>query len=258
MADSFDDAMMGKQPRYMRVANEIAREIKAGTFPLGSLLPSESQLVDRFQVSRATVREALKRLASLGLVSPQHGIGTRVQSDGVKTHYIVSMRSIADIAQYGGIETEFLLKQRTTVTSSPDHYPQLSAIVGQKWCKLEGKRVVADDDKADDDKPVIAYSEIYIRHPYAVLVEDKSRFRTPFYTVIANHTGQSIVRIEQEIEAAPLNAEQAMALNCAAGDAGMTIVRRYYSLENEPVEVTLSVYPAGRFTYRLHLQLETV
>lgn len=245
--------MLDHQPRYMRVANALAGDIRVGTIQPGDLLPTEAQLVERFGVSRATVREALKRLASLGLVVPQHGVGTRVVSRDIRTHYIVSMRTPADVAQYGGIDTAFALAQRETVRATIGMRPQLSTIVGQKWERLTGLRVIADENDS-----VIAWSQIYLRHPYDELIPPGGYFRTPFYTLIAEQSGQPIIRIEQEIEAASLTAAQADVFGCAEGSAGLVIVRRYYTRENEPIEVTVSVYPAGRFTYRLQMQLERI
>jgi GntR family transcriptional regulator len=44
----------------------------------GGLLPSESELAQRFGVSRATIREALAKLEFAGVVIRRHGIGTYV------------------------------------------------------------------------------------------------------------------------------------------------------------------------------------
>src|SRR5690606_21631488 len=83
--------------RYLIVTDTLVREIGAGTYPTGTLLPREAELIERFQVSRTTIREALKRLSSMGLVATIHGVGTRVEAREVKTSYLVAMRSIKDV-----------------------------------------------------------------------------------------------------------------------------------------------------------------
>src|SRR6476619_3678916 len=64
-------------------ADDIARvledEIGAGQIPPGTVLRQE-QLSDRFDVSRTPVREALRRLAALGLVTFEPNRGVRVRS----------------------------------------------------------------------------------------------------------------------------------------------------------------------------------
>jgi DNA-binding GntR family transcriptional regulator len=64
-------------------ADDIARvledEIVGGAIPPGTVLRQE-QLSERFEVSRTPVREALRRLAALGLVSFEPNRGVRVRS----------------------------------------------------------------------------------------------------------------------------------------------------------------------------------
>ena len=48
--------------RYLQVARTLRKEIVDGVYPVGSQLPTEQQLCERFEVSRYTVREALRRL----------------------------------------------------------------------------------------------------------------------------------------------------------------------------------------------------
>src|SRR5213080_3852551 len=64
-------------------ADDIARvledEIVGGLIPPGTVLRQE-QLSERFKVSRTPIREALRRLAALGLVSFEPNRGVRVRT----------------------------------------------------------------------------------------------------------------------------------------------------------------------------------
>jgi GntR family transcriptional repressor for pyruvate dehydrogenase complex len=62
-----------------RLAEQFERDILAGKFAPGDMLPSERDISAQLGVSRNVVREALGRLASLGLVRRAHGSGTRVE-----------------------------------------------------------------------------------------------------------------------------------------------------------------------------------
>lgn len=69
-------------PAARNVADMLAAQIVEG-YELGSQLPSEADLAARFEVSRVTVREALKILAGQGLVSLARGRrATVTQPDG--------------------------------------------------------------------------------------------------------------------------------------------------------------------------------
>ena len=56
-----------------QIANAIRDAIVSGDMIVDERLPSEAELSDQFQVSRPTVREALKRLAAQSLIRTQRG-----------------------------------------------------------------------------------------------------------------------------------------------------------------------------------------
>jgi DNA-binding FadR family transcriptional regulator len=60
------------------VTHGIGRAIVEGEFPVGSTLPGDAELMERFGVSRTALREAMKTLAAKGLIEPKTKVGTRV------------------------------------------------------------------------------------------------------------------------------------------------------------------------------------
>lgn len=67
---------------YQQVAAAIREAILSGEFEPGAPLPSEAQLIERYEVSRPTVRNAISALRAEGLVEVRHGKGSFVRSDG--------------------------------------------------------------------------------------------------------------------------------------------------------------------------------
>lgn len=65
---------------YQQVAAEIRSGIATGEYEPGSLLPSEAQLVERYKVSRPTVRKAIAALRAEGLIEVIHGKGSYVRA----------------------------------------------------------------------------------------------------------------------------------------------------------------------------------
>lgn len=63
---------------HAQVVNELGKAIVAGAFPVGSILPGDAELAQRFKVSRTVLREAMKTLAAKGLIVPRARVGTRV------------------------------------------------------------------------------------------------------------------------------------------------------------------------------------
>lgn len=60
------------------VINEVGRAIVSGDMPVGSSLPGDAEMMNRFGVSRTVLREALKTLEAKGLVEARPKVGTRV------------------------------------------------------------------------------------------------------------------------------------------------------------------------------------
>jgi DNA-binding FadR family transcriptional regulator len=69
---------MARADLVSQVARHFEECILSGSLAPGDLLPSEREISAELDVSRSVVREALGRLASLGLVQSVHGSGTRV------------------------------------------------------------------------------------------------------------------------------------------------------------------------------------
>ncbi|HET6353203.1 GntR family transcriptional regulator [Streptomyces sp.] len=79
-------------PLYQQVAAAIRQGIAVGEFPPGSPLPSEAQLIERYEVSRPTVRNAIAALRSEGLIEVRHGKGSFVK--GTPTPPLIIERTI--------------------------------------------------------------------------------------------------------------------------------------------------------------------
>jgi GntR family transcriptional regulator len=69
---------MAQQPMYQQIADELRKQIEAGILKPGAQLPTEFELRERHQASRNTIRDAIKRLMSQGLVETRPGQGTFV------------------------------------------------------------------------------------------------------------------------------------------------------------------------------------
>jgi len=63
---------------YQRIAEDLRKQIESGKLRPGEQLQTETEMGKRFAASRTTVREAIKRLNTLGLVETKAGLGTFV------------------------------------------------------------------------------------------------------------------------------------------------------------------------------------
>ena len=69
------------QPKYLQVAAELRRAIRAGTYPVGSELPSTAKLTQSYGVSTTVVRAAIRELRDEGLVLGHSGKAVYVTAE---------------------------------------------------------------------------------------------------------------------------------------------------------------------------------
>lgn len=69
------------RPKYVEVADSLRGAIAAGTYPVGSELPSTARLTESFGVSTTVVRAAVRELQSEGLVIGQPGKAVYVRAE---------------------------------------------------------------------------------------------------------------------------------------------------------------------------------
>jgi DNA-binding GntR family transcriptional regulator len=67
-----------KGPLYLQVKNILKDRILHGEYPMGANIPAEPQLESEFNVSKITVRNAIKELVQEGFLETKSGKGTRV------------------------------------------------------------------------------------------------------------------------------------------------------------------------------------
>lgn len=67
-----------KKPLYLQIKNIIKDRILHGAYPIETNIPSEPQLETEFEVSKITVRNAIKELVQEGYLETSSGKGTKV------------------------------------------------------------------------------------------------------------------------------------------------------------------------------------
>ena len=65
-------------PRWLQIVETLRARIADGTYPVGSKLPSETDLMKEFGVSRPTVQRAMQDMAARGEAKREHGVGSFV------------------------------------------------------------------------------------------------------------------------------------------------------------------------------------
>lgn len=93
------------------VVEHLTTRIKSDDLKVGEKLPTESEIMQVYGVSRTVVREAISQLKAAGLVETRHGIGTFVLAPshhlGLQNSSIVTVRDVLDVLEVRiSLETE--------------------------------------------------------------------------------------------------------------------------------------------------------
>src|SRR5260370_12632448 len=103
---------MSGSPLYERVESVLAGDIADGSLPPETQLSSEEGLVERFKVSRTTVRKAIQNLVERGLVEVRRGKGTFVTQPKITQELTELTGFVEDMQAAGRTPTARLLDKR--------------------------------------------------------------------------------------------------------------------------------------------------
>lgn len=140
---------MAQQPMYRQIADVIRRQIESGELPRGGRLPTEIELCKRYNASRNTIRDAIKRLISLRLVETRPGQGTFVTQS---TDPFVTTLSTDPAAGGGGGEGTSRLSALASVDPGqhqPKPWPSTPEVrveIPQPWMRRR-LRLLSDSDQ---------------------------------------------------------------------------------------------------------------
>lgn len=235
-----------KEPRYLRIARELAADIGARSWPLGERMPPEPELAARFGVSRETLRNALREVESWGLVSRRKGDGTRVRRLAPVERFDTSLNSLEELTQYGRDAVREVAEVAEVAVDA-----ELAAVTG---FPVGAARARLTTLRRAEEGSVVSWSQVYLAPEDAAVVSGELGRSTRLISdLLAERTGRTTHRVDQQVRAVPMPAEPAAALGLETGCPALEFVRRYFDAAGELFEVTVGVHPGGSFSYRTTL-----
>jgi GntR family transcriptional regulator len=234
-----------KGPRYQELADLLQREIETETYPVGTRMPTELELCNRFGVSRFTVREALRRLIDNGMVLRRQGSGTIVVSKNPTMMFIQKLNSIEELLQYS-IDTVLKVKSSAPVNIDGKTARIIGSDAGEPWHKIESIRYL------DENSP-ICWTDVYVRPEHQTLADRIGEDTTPVFMVIEKEFGVIAREVTMDLFAGSMEETKAWAMGVKPGSPTLIIVRKYKDKTGQIFEVSVSEHPAGRFTFSIDL-----
>lgn len=106
------------EPLYHQVTEEIRRRVTSGEWRPGDRVPSERRLAELLDVSRITVRHAVRLAVADGLLTQQRGVGTFVGAATRLEQDLFSIRSFErTLAEQGQVATTDIDRSEITMSN---------------------------------------------------------------------------------------------------------------------------------------------
>jgi DNA-binding GntR family transcriptional regulator len=208
------------------VRSELRRAIIEGEFPQGSKLPNEEALRERYNVSRITLREAVRGLIEDGYVVRRQGSGTYVTRGPALRNSLDTNFSYTEYLESTGIRTSKEILEAKKILANDELAEDLDVAPGTEL--VEVRRV-----RNADRRPAI-YSIDSLPAEIVNHRTDRKAFRGSLYRLLFDR-GHTVDHARTIITPVVADAALAEILDVAAGTPLQHLHQIDYDAKGRPV-----------------------
>lgn len=237
-----------KVPLYHQVALLLRTEIAEGVYEVGSRIPTESDLGQRFSVSRITIRQAVENLVQDGILERKQGRGTFVVSTP-RRDTVTELAGTLDVVESLAENTEVRLIAATFVVPPTSVARQLQIDPLRDDTALKVTRV-----RLAHGLP-FEYLTNWVAPPWSSRVNLEA---LKVHSLVASlkQAGVTLDEADQVISATLATPETGVWLEAPAGSPLLKGYRVYYA-QTRPLMILESLYRPDRYAYRVRLSLKS-
>lgn len=234
---------MERKILYQSVAEDLKKKILNNTYAVGDFLPTEIELEKIYDVSKITIRNAIKMLVSEGYVTKQSGKGTTVISNRLFNR-LSKAESFSSILENNGndVKKKIVSIREISANDSPTDF-ELNQITG---CITEVTKVYELNDQ-----PFIIF-----KHYLPFKLDESSREElnhVSLYQVI-KEMGEMVNRFDDDFYGCLLNENQQAALK-TDDQVGIKRIRKSYDQMDNLVEYAEAIYLTNKFPYKIKYEI---
>jgi len=227
-------------PRYIQIADSLLDQIESGELPPGTRLPPERKLSELFEVNRLTLRRALDRLATRGLIVRQHGKGNFVTKPKIErqTGRLISFTS--------GMERRGLVPGAKVITF--EQRPVVSAIAKQMKIPVLTPVYYGRRLRLINQEPVMLEEFWMPVHAFPSFERhDLTNHST--YEIMESEYGISMLKARRSFEPTIATEYEAKLLGIEAGAPVMLLRRLGFDQKDRCLEYGKDLYRGDRFRF---------
>ena len=231
--------------RHEQISDWVRTQIEEGRYQVDEQLPSESELCERFDVSRITVRRALQTLESEELIYRRQGLGSFVKEPRAKP----GMARLTDFAQdmaQAGLEATSEVLFHGQENASPLVATKLEVEPDTPVVQLDRLRL-------GDGRPM-AFDRTWLPLFYGQLLERYDLQTETIYGILEREYELPVLRGQYRIEAVNARKELVQPLEVEEGQALLRIDRLSLTAGERCVYFQQRYYRTDRVAYELELE----
>lgn len=217
--------------KYQLVAQKIKEHINKNNLQQGDKLPKIAELMERFQVGKSTILQALSLLDQEGVVYKVQGAGIFVRMPAKKGYMTLG----ADLGFAISFSSTDVYKKDVKV-EEVDHAPEDLA---KDWFPLEPAYKVMRTI-CDKRGPLLREESYYLKRYVSFLTEALAE--GSLFKYIQDALGLEIRFADQYLKMRKLTDEEAKLLDCEKGDPTLEINEIHYLANGEPFDLAKLVY----------------
>jgi len=165
---------------YRKIFDEISTLIDLGEYPVGSRLPTERQLAERFQVSRPTIREAIIALDATNKVSVKTGSGVYVLEKTAKDRF-----DYQEISPFEVIEAR-VLREFHSIIANATHNTIIAKQIHTLWELQENTEHIKEAHQSVCDSQDVKRIKEHKDIMQAIIEHDANAARTAMHKHFSN------------------------------------------------------------------------
>ena len=203
-------------PKYLAIYRVLADRITEGRYPADAPLPAQRELVEEFDVSLMTVRQAIRALEADGLLETRHGVGTFVRRPAF-AYGLTGLRSLAQDLVEQGIELETEVLDARLVVPPADVAGRLGIVAGGRVLAVE--RLRSTRSPSGEPVPLLLQTSYLPEGTGSRIAADELREQS-LYRLLET-SGRPVREASETIQAVALTVEQARALRREPGSPAL-------------------------------------
>lgn len=231
-------------PLYYQLMDIIIEDIKSGKYKENDKLPSERELCEMYDISRATVRQTIQELEKEGYIYKQHGKGTFVSPERFKQDLLKFYSFTEEMKKIGKRPSSKVL-QFEIVDIDGKISEKMNLPVGKKVYKFTRLRLA-------DEKPIMVETS-YIPYSRFQGISRNDLEEQAMYDIFTQRYDAVFSKAEESFQPVSTRSDEAILLGNQSGSPSMMIERITYEGDSI-IEYTVGIARGDRFKYRVVLE----